>query len=221
MPRTHVVKQGECLASIAERYGFADWRIIYDDPSNERLREARPNPNVLLPGDEVAIPEQPGQRGAAIELPTGSAHALALELPRSVLRLRVLDSPDGEGIQAHYRLEVEGVAEPLRGTIGADGILEASVPPAARNARLVLEAEPDGDVLETFQLHIGALDPVSAPSGVRERLRRLGFDPGPEEGALGPSSEAALRAFQARHGLEETGTVTEETADELVELAGV
>lgn len=39
MPVVHRVQQGECLESIAHRYGLMDWRVIFDHPDNEGLRE--------------------------------------------------------------------------------------------------------------------------------------------------------------------------------------
>lgn len=54
----HVVRQGECLSAIAKRYGFASYRIIYDHPDNAELRRARPNPNLLFPGDVIVIPDR-------------------------------------------------------------------------------------------------------------------------------------------------------------------
>ena len=54
----HTVKQGECLSSIAAKYGFGDWKALYDHPSNAALKKKRPNPHVLFPGDVVSIPEK-------------------------------------------------------------------------------------------------------------------------------------------------------------------
>ena len=63
-PTVHVVQKGESLSKIAALYGmgFAAWRKIYDHPDNEPLREKRPNPNLIQPGDEVVIPLPPLKR---------------------------------------------------------------------------------------------------------------------------------------------------------------
>ena len=58
MSETHEVKAGESLATIAERYGFGDWRKIFDHPANEKLRSKRPDPTLLPPGDKVFIPDK-------------------------------------------------------------------------------------------------------------------------------------------------------------------
>ena len=57
MAQVHEVKQGECLSSIARRFGFRDWKKIYQHPMNADLRQKRPNPNVLHPGDRIFISE--------------------------------------------------------------------------------------------------------------------------------------------------------------------
>ena len=43
MPITHVVAQGDCFSKIARRYGFADYKVIYNDPANAELKKKRPN----------------------------------------------------------------------------------------------------------------------------------------------------------------------------------
>jgi len=48
---------GDSLYTIAKEEGFLNWRSIYDAPENESLRVLRPNPQVLLPGDVVVIPD--------------------------------------------------------------------------------------------------------------------------------------------------------------------
>src|SRR4051812_33328111 len=56
MPQ-HEVSQGECISSIAAQYGFF-WETVWKDGENMELRGSRPNPNTLLPGDVVAIPQK-------------------------------------------------------------------------------------------------------------------------------------------------------------------
>ena len=37
MPTTYIVRQGDCWARIARQFGFADYKLLYDDPANEEL----------------------------------------------------------------------------------------------------------------------------------------------------------------------------------------
>ncbi len=57
--KIHIVKAGESLSSIARQYGFLDWRPVYNHGSNATLRGLRPNPSLIRPGDQVAIPDPP------------------------------------------------------------------------------------------------------------------------------------------------------------------
>jgi peptidoglycan hydrolase-like protein with peptidoglycan-binding domain len=50
---------------------------------------------------------------------------------------------------------------------------------------------------------------------VQERLAAAGFDPGPADGAMGPRTRAALRAFQEARGLDPTGEPDGSTLAEL------
>lgn len=59
MSRTHIVQRGENLTVIARRYGFSNWRLIYDHPDNAEYRKKRPNPNVIVTGDRIFIPSGP------------------------------------------------------------------------------------------------------------------------------------------------------------------
>lgn len=42
---------------------------------------------------------------------------------------------------------------------------------------------------------------------VQRKLKRLGYDPGPIDGQLGPSTRAALRKFQRANNMEPTGEI--------------
>jgi peptidoglycan hydrolase-like protein with peptidoglycan-binding domain len=50
---------------------------------------------------------------------------------------------------------------------------------------------------------------------VQEHLKAAGFDPGPIDGMFGPRLKAALRQYQAVHGLRVTGMLDEATRKSL------
>jgi peptidoglycan hydrolase-like protein with peptidoglycan-binding domain len=54
---------------------------------------------------------------------------------------------------------------------------------------------------------------------MQKALRAQGHDPGPIDGVIGPQTEAALRAYQKQHGLEETGRPNDPTLTKLGESA--
>lgn len=61
-------------------------------------------------------------------------------------------------------------------------------------------------------------EPVKA---LQRRLAELGIDPGPLDGIFGPRTEAAVRAFQRREGIEVDGIVGPQTWDRLgIEVEG-
>ena len=63
MPVFHKVQSGECLSTIGKQYRFEDFRTIFDHPKNGPLKRKRENPNVLLPGDCLFIPDKEQQTG--------------------------------------------------------------------------------------------------------------------------------------------------------------
>lgn len=210
---THVVRQGECLTSIARRYGFADSKTIYDDPGNAALRQRRPNPNVLFPGDEVFIPARDGQ---PITIRTGKRTRLVATVPRRELRLRLFG--EGGAPLANAPFVVEAGAEVAGGETDGEGLLRASVAGHARSAVVTAAGL-------TWSVRLGELDPLrdavdGGESGARARLANLGFLP---RGGTVPSPEellAATRAFQRAQGLDETGELDSTTSSRLEEAHG-
>ncbi len=196
---THVVSQGECLATIAKRYYFADWRTLYDHPDNAPLKRKRPNPNLLYPGDVLVIPDkQPKQDTVASKL----KHQYTLRTLETILRLKVADDEGAAYANRRYQLTFDGAA--FEGITGADGLIEHPVAPDADKAELLVWLEDEGPPYP-WSLAVGHLDPVEDVSGVQARLNNLGFSCGRVDGVLGPKTRAALRAFQASSGLEVTG----------------
>jgi len=211
VPRTHVVRPGECLVSLAKQYGFASAADLHEHPENEGLRGRRPDPHVLAPGDRVVIPDRDDKQEPCA---TGREHRFRVKIPRAVLRL-ALEREHGEPYaNKPYELRVAG--ETRTGTTDGDGRLEEPVPADATEALLVIEVQASPRELRRWHLHIGHLDPVDDEAGVRSRLQNLGVHAAPGEAGLA----AALRKFQKRHELTEDGALSAETKDKLREIHG-
>jgi len=61
--------------------------------------------------------------------------------------------------------------------------------------------------LEACQRKIGWMDPIAEVSGIQARLNNLGFDCGDPDGAPDDDTTSAVKAFQARIGIDPTGTI--------------
>jgi N-acetylmuramoyl-L-alanine amidase len=215
--KKHVVRQGECLSSIAAHYGLLDWRFIYDSPENQGFKSKRPNPNLIYPGDEVVIPTR---RDKSVPVGSATEQKFTVTRPKTKLMLRVFDGVGAPPTKADYQLFVDGVPEPFTGSL-AGGLLETKIPARASRARLVIRSADTGATIDELELLLGGLDPVETVSGMQMRLRRIGYDCGPATGEMTPATEAALRLFQRRHQLTEDGACSAETQAKLKSLVGV
>lgn len=69
-PRSHAVKKGETIQSIAKKYGFRDWKEVWKHPGNDKLRKTRKDGEGLAPGDTVTVPalneDEREERSAAV-----------------------------------------------------------------------------------------------------------------------------------------------------------
>lgn len=84
------------------------------------------------------------------------------------------------------------------------GRLPPALVPAAAGA-------PQRSLLTTELPRLRACQTDSTLRQVQQALQRLGIDVGSADGILGPRTESALRAFQARKGLPPTGMVDADT----------
>ena len=204
------------MPSIARLYGFVNWHVIWDHPDNEELRKLHPNPEMLAPGDEVAIPDKEARE---VSVSKGASADTSLKQETTLLRLAVYVDPENKGPKkAKWELQVEGVDGPERGDLPADGTITTEVPAMAEAAELKLfltgRDEPD----ETYQLTLGGLDPASTIAGAQERLRRLGYECGDVDGEFGVRTRSALLTFQEMNDLDPSGGLDQPTVNKLVDL---
>ena len=198
MPIEYTVQQGDCLASIAKKYGFPDWNTIYGDDLNSSFRKLRPNPWVLLPGDRLYIPDK------KLKSETGqTTQTNTFQLTSQPTRFRVIvRNIDGQPLSGKkYKLSVGDAT--YEGVLPDGALLDQPIPPDALEGQLtVWTDESDPDLMDTWTLKLGHLDPVESLSGVQARLNNLGYDCGPVDGINGPRTQAAVKAFQQDHGLD-------------------
>jgi len=211
------------LASIAAAYGFSDWKAIYNDVAeNAAFRRLRPDPNIINPGDELFIPEQ--TLGEVI-CATEKRHKFVLLRPTGIrLRIKFIGG-DGEPMASRaYRLEVSAPGSPneiSEGRTSAEGLVDEAVSAHASEGHLLLWKDPAKHAPpQRFRLRLRHLDPIETVKGQQARLSNLGFNPGPLDGVMGSRTRAAVRAFQAKYGLEIDGIVGPRTAGRLREAHG-
>jgi N-acetylmuramoyl-L-alanine amidase len=214
MPK-HVVRPGECLTVIARQYGFLDYRTVYEHPDNQDLRKKRPDPNILFPGDVVAIPQR---KEKSVSVSTGQSHRFRVLVPKKELQLKLLDDEGKPIANEPYVLEVDG-EPPLEGKqTDGEGVLKERVPLSRGGATLTLRGRE-------LRLRFGGLNPLrdcpsNDVSGVQGRLQNLGYNPGPVSGVLGERTRIAIAIFQSDEGLEMTGEPDEKTVSKLEEVYG-
>lgn len=200
----HSVAAGECISSIAHRFGFAP-ATLWDHPQNAALRSARANPDVLAPGDLVFIPDR---RARATDAAVDARHRYRVRGVPARLRLQLLE--DDEPLAAQpFELVVDGGLV-LRGVTDDAGRIDVAIPPNARAGRLVVGEGPSA---ATHELRLGRLDPVEDPAGLRARLTNLGY-------GVGDDPTPALRRFQRDHDVPETGLPDAPTLQALLAAHG-
>jgi len=201
----HVVKQGDSLTSIADQHGYF-WRTLWNHPKNAKLKEKRKNPNILMAGDQVFIPEKT-QRAESV--PTGKTHTFRVRGVPARLNLRLLDVWGSPRVGVKYTLKVDN--QDFSGQSDDDGQISQVIPAQAGKAVLKLETG------EEWKLDLGHVNPTEYTSGVQARLKNLGYYKGPISGDLDDATRDAIRRFQGSCGLQPTGEADASTQDALLQ----
>src|SRR5262245_21991597 len=180
MMATYTVLQGDCLSSIASKFGFLNWRTIYDHPENEALKRKRPNPNQIYPGDEVFIPELETKE---VTIVTAQKHVFTVNTFPIKLRFVVKDENWIPFRGKRYELRVDSQAKPYSGvTVESGGRIEhpqrnePKIRADAKEAELTIWLDNNRSrPPSVWRLKLGHLDPIEEITGVQKRLANLGF----------------------------------------------
>lgn len=204
----YTVKLGDCMSSIAFENGFF-WKTLWNLPENAALKTLRKNPNVLMTGDVVYIPDL---RQKQVTRPTGALHQFVRKGVPEIFRMRLVGVHNKPRAHLDYVIVIDGVAR--RGKTDANGRIQESIPPNAKAGKLTVAGLPEGRRKPkplVIRLLLGHLDPVSEISGVKARLANLGFYHGAIDGNLDAGTARAISAFQKKNGLPENGLADDAT----------
>src|SRR5215472_1360060 len=160
MPETHIVEQGEHLSLIAKKYGFPDYKIVWDHPENADLRKLRKNPNILFPGDEVFIPDKEEKEESGS---TDKRHSFVVDKEKLKLRLVLEDIYEKPIAGAQCALLVGDQTFQL--TTDGNGKIEQEIPLDAKEGALVIRGDQTPFADDVIPLKIGHLDPIDEVSG--------------------------------------------------------
>ena len=206
--KKYIVKQGDCISSIAFKYGFFP-DTIWNDSKNSKLKQDRKDPNVLLPGDEVYIRDKEEKEESCA---SEERHSFRRKGVPEIFNIQFKINDEPRANEA-YVIDIDG--ELSEGQTDENGIAEIWIPPNAKKGKISFR-----DTGEEYELELGELDPITEISGVQQRLQNMGFYEGPIDGKMSEELEQAIRIIQERNDLEPTGKLDETTRDMIQEEHG-
>jgi hypothetical protein len=215
MPEKYTVQQGDHLSSIAKDNGFTDYTIIWNHPNNADLKNKRKNPNILLPGDEIFIPdmEEKQESGA-----TDKKHTFKVDKTTLKLRLVLEDIYEKPIAGAQCALLIDGQVYQL--TTDSNGKLEQEIPLDAKEGVLTIRGDQTPFANEVLPIKIGHLDPIDEVSGQVARLNNLGYFAGKLDGSDDDAFDSAVEEFQCDNSLTVDGDPGPKTQAKLKQIHG-
>ena len=156
--KQHKVRDGECLTSIAAHYGFSV-DMLWDLSDNSSLKDKRKDPNTLVPGDVVSIPDR---REKVVSCETAKTHRFKLTAPSAILRLQLLKMKRHWRIQ-DFELKIGDKSYP--GKTDGEGLLEVTIPCDATEGVLTIGPSHKG---KSSICGSGYLQPIGETPGVHK-----------------------------------------------------
>jgi hypothetical protein len=191
----YVIRQGDFLLKVAHKFGF-DADTIWNDAKNDALRQVRPNPNILLPGDVLYIPDQANRTPALKPLVTGTTNTFTSHTPTLSLTCKFIGAE--AATYASKAFTVQELADLVGLQTDDQGVATFPIPVTLTRATITFI-----ETGECVELGIAAMDPINSLEGIFKRLQNLGHIPREVDGVPVESSgdlkmmRRGLRYFKA------------------------
>lgn len=220
-PIEHIVAEGEHLSGIAQAQGFSSIAPIWDHPDNAELKKLRKNPNLLLAGDRLIIPDRQSKEVAGA---TDQRHRFVTQGEPLELQLKVHD-------QGFNPLHGEAVLVTAAARVPmpqSGDIFKAALPRNLREASVEFPISASERQRPTLRVQPGRLDPIETMSGQQQRLNNLGYFAGfvktqaVDAKHVEPQLRWAVEEFQCDHmgSAEADGVLGPKTLAKLKEVYG-
>jgi len=206
----YTVVRGDCLSLIAQRFGFADYRTIYNHPENAEFKQLRPDPNLIYPGDILSIPDRdPAGKPAGTE----KKHVYRKKGEKVNFRAVIKDDEDTPFGDKKYELVLG--KKVLEGNTDGTGFLQQEIPASAAEGQLKVFIEEDNLKVATWDVALGHLDPHDTDEGAKGRLKNLNFYFGEVDDNIDDKTTQAIKEFQKKKGMTDSGTLDDATRSRL------
>ncbi len=210
----HVVQQGEYLTKLAARRG-ATPKDVWDDPRNASIRALRKTGEILHPGDVVHLPESP-QGPAKVRTRTSNRYRARVPVVQVAVAFYGKSGPLANEEYTIHGLSGSG-GRAVTGVTDGQGAVKVEIPVHLTGVDVYFPRTN-----QRYSLAVGHLDPATESSGIRDRLRNLGFygRHNPAAADAEAALQRAILAFQKANDLEATGVADEATRRALAEKHG-
>jgi hypothetical protein len=217
MGKTVTVQAGDTLLSIAQAQGIFDWQRIWNHSQNRSLREQRSNPQVLYQGDQVYVPDKT-EFFKQVQVAVDQIHTFRAKKPACHFSVFLKDERGRPYAGHKYHLKLGDQVH--QGMTGDDGLVCHPISPAVKTGELTLwRSRNNPQDAYTWVLQVGHLNPVDTVSGVKQRLKNLGYQVGPLDENLDAVTTSAIANFQRHMGQSRaTGELNDATRKSLVSL---
>jgi hypothetical protein len=212
--KPYVIRQGDYLKKLGHRLGF-DADAVWNDPANAELKKSRGGGSILKAGDILQIPDEPRPK---FPFKLEEENKYVAQVPKTKVQLKL--NLNGIALKDEpYKLE--GADDDTDKTATGDGTAEFEVPVYVREVVVALTKRN-----VKFRAQIGNMDPITTPSGIRLRLKNLGFGGVLKQGAEAYEAhndqalKSAVKAFQAFKGLKATGDIDDATRSAIEKAHG-
>ncbi len=238
MPDTHTIGKGESVPFLAAGWGFM-WQTIWNDGNNSDLKTKRVDPDILLAGDSLYVPDMTAKD---VSKPVEQTHNFVKKIPKAkfVLVLRRVPAakkgieagttefwnykdadpapPDDEAAaNVPYHFYADGVLIDQGNTDG-NGQLSVTFSPVAAAGRVIFNRGTPQEI--SMDLGFREMDPLSEVTGVCKRLYNLGFPCPTDSTEVTVDVQMAIQAFQKKYQLTVNGTIDDPTRNKLKEIYG-
>jgi N-acetylmuramoyl-L-alanine amidase len=227
------VAEDECLESIAAAHGLTV-EYIWNHPANAELRRVRRDPNILLAGDRLTLPER---RQRDETLATGRLHTVKLRRGLRPVRFTLVREDietlptDGSSTEEDWEhsppafepvdvvpwksvhARFESGSETWEADANDKGVVTFNLPVRIKGGVLVIA--PGMPEETSLRVQIGRLDPIETLSGAVQRLQNMGYQVAAPE-----DLPSVIREFQADEGIEMNGTLDGPTRQKLATVHG-